>query len=84
MGALNWLQAFAALYVLAEAVLALNRMTSTTSHAIRAAYVALSSGALAALVSTSASPNLIECALAVSVALFIGADRRKKRIQHGT
>ena len=84
MGALNWMQALAALYVIAEVVLALNRMSSATAHPIRVAYVGLAGGASVALCSAFSSPNLIECSLALSVAMYLAADRRKKRERHGT
>lgn len=81
MVAVNILQAIAALYVLGVGLIALNRMSHSTAHTIRAAYLTLTAGALALLASAvGATPtSKLECAFAIGVALYLAADRRKHR-----
>jgi len=79
MVALNILQALAALYVLAEGVVVLNRMSNRTVHSIRLVYLALTTGAVAAIASSFGTSNAFECFFAVGVAMFLAFDRRKNR-----
>jgi len=79
MVALNILQALAALYVLGEGVIALNRMSRRTAHGIRLAYLVLTTGAVAAVTSSLGASNIFECLFAVGVALYLALDRRKHR-----
>lgn len=75
----NILQAIASVYVLCIGLVALNRMSYHTAHAIRLAYLTLTAGALAALASTLGASNKFECAFAVGAALYLAADRRRQR-----
>lgn len=83
MAAVNLIQALAALYVLAVSLIALNRMSATTSHAIRVAHITMSGGAVAALASSMGAGSMFECAFAVGVAIYLAADRRKRKVLHG-
>ena len=79
MVAVNILQGVAAIYVLGIGLIALNRMSHATAHTIRAAYITLTAGAVAALASAGGAPSKFECAFAVGVAIYLAADRRKHR-----
>lgn len=81
MVAFNIVQGLAALYVLAEGLAALNRMSHATAHSIRLAYVVLTGGALAAMASSLGAGSVFECAFAVGVAVYLAADRRKRKIR---
>lgn len=74
------IQACAALYIFYVSVVALNRMTKTTSPLARLAYIALACGAGAGFVSCFVARDLLECAFAVGVALFLAGNRRTTKI----
>lgn len=82
MVAVNLIQALASLYVLGVGLVALNRMSYRTAHAIRLAYLTMTAGALAALASAFGAGSIYECGFAVGVALYMAADRRKHRRAH--
>lgn len=75
------IQAVAALYIFYVSVVALNRMSKTTNQLIRVAYIALACGSAAGFVSCFVARDLLECdllecAFAVGVALFLAGNRR--------
>lgn len=73
-------QAVAALYIFYVSVVALNRMSKNTKPFIRLAYIALACGAAAGFVSCFVARDLLECAFAVGVALFLAGNRRTSKI----
>ncbi|KQW96986.1 hypothetical protein ASC94_09265 [Massilia sp. Root418] len=73
------IQGLAALYVLCVGLGALNRMGGNTQLVVRWSYIALTAGALAALVSCFYSRDLFECLFALGVAAHFAFNRRKFR-----
>lgn len=74
------IQAVAALYIFYVSVVALNRMTKTTNPLARMAYIALACGSAAGFVSCFVARDLLECAFAVGVALFLAGNRRTTKL----
>jgi len=73
-------QAFAACYIFYVSVVALNRMSKDTNPLVRMAYIALACGSAAGFVSCFVARDLLECAFAVGVALFLAGNRRTSKI----
>jgi len=73
------IQALAGLYVFYASVLALNRMDSQTSHAMRLAHVALAAGSAAMIVSCFVARDIFECLSAVGMALYVEGNRRERK-----
>lgn len=74
------IQAVASLYIFYVSVVALNRMTKDTRQLIRVAYIALACGSAAGFMSCFVARDLLECAVAVGVALFLAGNRRTARV----
>lgn len=72
------IQALAGLYVFHASVMALNRMDSRTSHAMRLAHVALAAGSAAMVVSCFVARDIFECLSAVGIALYVAGNRRER------
>lgn len=70
-------QSLAALYVLLIGLCALNRMSPRTRHVLRISYVALTTGAVAAIASCFYERDLFGCVFAVGVAMHFAFNRRK-------
>jgi hypothetical protein len=79
MSIISVIQALAALYVLVKGISALNRMGPATQNLVRLSYIALVTGAAAAVISTFASRDIFECVFAVGVALYMATNRRKAK-----
>lgn len=71
------IQTLSCVVVLALGLLALNRMSHETRHAVRWSYVALVAGALGGLESCFASRDIFECLFAAGVALYLVCNRRE-------
>lgn len=78
MIALNVIQTLAAVYVLGEGLLALNRMGPATSHSVRLAYLVITSGALAAITSALGGHRNWQLILVLGVAIYFAVDRRRR------
>ena len=76
---LNVIQALAALYVLSKGLSVLNRMSARTAPTQRLTYIALSTGALAAAASSMGAGSAFECVFVIGMALYLAADRRKRK-----
>lgn len=74
------IQAFAACYIFYVSVVALNRMSKDTNPIVRLAYISLTCGSAAGFVSCFVARDLLECAFAVGVALFLAGNRRTTKL----
>lgn len=77
MSIISIVQGLAALYVLLIGLYSLNRMGPRTRHGMRFSYVALTTGALAALALCFYRSDLLVCMFAVGVAAYVAFNRRK-------
>lgn len=70
-------------YIAYKALLALNKMTATTRHVIRAAHVALASTGMAFMVSCFMWRDVLGAMAALCVALYLAGNRRKGEVENG-
>jgi hypothetical protein len=77
MAIISIVQGLAALYVLLVGLGTLNRMGPRTGHGMRFSYVALTTGAVAALALCFYRSDLLVCLFAVGVAAHFAFNRRK-------
>jgi hypothetical protein len=69
-------QDLASAYIFLVGVMALNRMTSETRHAVRYAHIALVVGSAAGIASGFVARDIFETIFAVGVALYLAANQR--------
>ena len=70
------IQGIACLYVFYVGVLSLNKMDGRTPNDVRFAHVALVVAGAAGMVSCVAARDLMECLLAIGIALYLAGTRR--------
>lgn len=76
MAFIQIVQIVASMYVMGVGLLALNRMSHSTRHAVRWAYVALVAGAASSVASCFVARDVFECIFTVGVALFMAFNQR--------